>query len=85
MKTLESGLANHFPVLAVRLYKDKFCSRLKNKHVTINYRSMKFFDANRFVETLRSLPWETVFIFEDVEDMLSTWETFNQALDAHCP
>ena len=38
------------------------------------------------IETLRSLPWETVFIFEDVEDMLSTWETlFNQALDAHCP
>ena len=47
---------------------------------------MKFFDANRFVETLRSLPWETIFIFEDVEDMLSAWETlFNRALDAHCP
>ena len=49
VKTLESSLADHFPVLAVRLYKAKFCSRLKNKHVTINYRSMKFFDANRFV------------------------------------
>ena len=86
VKTFESGLADHFPVLAVRLYKAKFCSRLKNKLVTINYRSMKFFDANRFVETLGSLPWETIFIFEDVEDMLSAWETlFNQALDAHCP
>ena len=43
-------------ILAVRLYKAKPCSPLEDKYVTINYRSMKSFDADRFIETLRSLP-----------------------------
>ena len=81
-----SGLADHLPVFAVRSYKGKDCPRARGKHSTIIYRNMKGFDETKFLTTLKEVHWDTVFVFDDMGDMLDTWEQlFNKALDSHCP
>ena len=40
----------------------------------------------QFKASLEETPWDSVFIFDDLDDMVESWETlFNQALDSHCP
>ena len=40
----------------------------------------------QFKATLKETPWDSVFIFDDIDDMLSSWELlFNTALDSNCP
>ena len=47
---------------------------------------MKNFNEKDFQSTLKQTPWDTAFVFEDMDDVLGTWEgMFNEALDAHCP
>ena len=44
------------------------------------------FNELQFLTTLKEMPWNTVFVFTKVSDMLDSWELlFNQALDIHCP
>ena len=81
-----SGLADHLPVFAVRFYKKKDCTRARAKPRTINYRNMKGFDKSQLLATLKVIPWDTVFMFDEMDDMLGTCEQlFNKALDRHCP
>ena len=56
------------------------------KNQNIRYRDMKQFDENRFKEALSQAPWDTVFVFDEIDDMLDSWESlFNSILDENCP
>lgn len=47
---------------------------------------MKRFDEEQFKLTLEHTPWDTVFVFDEIDDMLESWENlFNNAVDQHCP
>ena len=51
----------------------------------IRYRDMKQFDENRFTEALIQAPWDTVFVFDEIDDMLDSWESvLNTVLDEIC-
>ena len=81
------GLLDDLPVFAVRQYS---CNseqvHPQMGHVYIKYRNMKTFNEAHFKCTLKETPWDSVFVFEDIDDILSAWETlFNDALDLNCP
>ena len=47
---------------------------------------MKNFNEEHFKFTLRQAPWDTVFLFDDIDDILDSWESlFIGAIDTHCP
>ena len=47
---------------------------------------MKQFAENRLKEALSQAPWDTVFVFDEIDDMLDSWESlFNSVLDENCP
>ena len=81
------GLADHLPVFAVH----KFVEGNKNFWSSdgtkfIRYRNMKTFNDAEFITTLKHAPWDIVFVFDEVDDMLQCWESiFNSCLDLHCP
>ena len=49
---------------------------------------MKRFDEDQFKQSLHRTPyspWDIVFVFEDIDDVVYTWEdAFNNILDVHC-
>ena len=76
------GLADHLPVFVVRKYARENLNRQSSR---IKYRDMKSFDEDQFKRTLEQIPWETAFVFEDIDDVVYAWEKmFNSALDDHC-
>lgn len=81
------GLSDHLPLFAVRKYcRSREQSGLHKGNTFIRYRDMKKFDEKKFKSTLRQAPWDTIFVFDDIDDMLDSWESlFNDALDTHCP
>ena len=77
------GLSDHLPVFAVRLFSRNHERTHQQKGNTcIKHRDMKDFDEEQFKSTLKQTPWDSVFIFDDIDDMLSL---FNTALDYNCP
>lgn len=47
---------------------------------------MKNFNVEQFKATLNETPWDSEFIFDDIDDMLSSWDLlFHTALDSNCP
>ncbi|EDO29189.1 predicted protein [Nematostella vectensis] len=82
--TRDFALSDHLPVFAVRLY-----SKTKNPRAIpgkIMYRRMKDLDKSRFLSTLKTIPWDTAFLFDTIDDILGAWEQlFNGVLDNHCP
>ena len=47
---------------------------------------MKQFDENRFKEALSQAPWDRVFVFDEIDNMLDSWKSiFNSVLDENCP
>ena len=38
--------------------------------------------VNRFKESLERAPWDTAFVFDDVDDIVYAWENI---VDLHCP
>ena len=80
------GFSDHLPVFAVRLFSGNNERNHQQKGNTyIKYRKMKDFNE-QFKSTLKETPWDSVFIFDDIDDMLSSWESlFNSALDSNCP
>ena len=78
------GLSNHFPVFSSRKTNGSYS--LKNTHYTISYRSFKNFDENKFIDDLKSTPWDIVKIFDDVNDIVETWSNlFSDIVDKHLP
>ena len=87
MFVLYVGLADHLPLFAVRKYsnqRERPNTRKINNYV--RYRNMKRFDVELFKQTLMQTPWDSGFIFDDIDDMLDSWEKlFIDALEQHCP
>jgi len=82
------GLSDHLPLFAVRKYNNAHerCIRNASKGSTnIRYRNMKRFDEEQFKLTLEHTPWDTVFVFDEIDNMLESWENlFNNTVDQHC-
>ena len=46
----------------------------------------KRFDEEAFQQSLQEAPWDTAFVFDDIDDIVHSWEDiFNRILDSHCP
>ena len=86
VSTPNCGLSDHVPIFAVRKYNNERASCSMQKNQNIRYRDMKQFDENRFKDALSQAPWDTVFVFDEIDDMLDSWESlFNSVLDENCP
>ena len=58
----------------------------KRKHYTISYRSFKTFDESKFVDDLKLVPWDTIKLFDDTDDIMEAWlDLFLQVVDKHVP
>ena len=78
---LHLGVSDHDLVYAVR--KNKL-SRPKARE--IEYRSMRHFNKDEFLDDLRNVPWGTAYIYEDVDDLWHHWaKLYNEVLDKHAP
>ena len=77
------GLSDHFPIFITR---KMHIQPPKNAHFTISYRSFKKFDETKFIEDLQSVPWDTIKLFEDTDDIMDAWlDLFLQVVDNHVP
>ena len=85
IKCPEICISYHLPVLAVRLY--KHCSPDNTKdHKYVTYRNLKSLDHAKFLKTLDETPWDTAFLFDEVDDIVNTWYClFNEAVNANVP
>ena len=69
----------------MRLFKGQGTKQKKHNNVFV-YRDLKRLDKERFVEELNEAPWDTAFIFDDIDDTVSCWyEIFNSILDNLLP
>ena len=58
----------------------------KSNHFTISYRSFKNFDEAKFTEDLQSVPWDTIKLFDDTDDIMEAClDLFLQVEDKHVP
>ena len=79
------GLSDHLPVFVVRKYTRDLSARVKTGS-RIRYRDMKHFDEKQFLQSLLQAPWDTAFLFDDIDDVIYAWEQiFNSVLDSLCP
>ena len=77
------GLSDHYPIFFTR---KMHVQPPKMSHYTISYRSFKNFDELKFVEDLQSVPWDTIKLFDDTDDILEAWlDLFLQVVDKHVP
>ena len=77
------GLSDHLPVFIRR----KYSRKQKNQtHSTIEYRDLKNVNTDELLQDLKCTPWDAVFVFDDINDVLSLKEAmFNDVLDRHIP
>ena len=69
------GLSDHLTVFAVRRFNRNYERNHHQKgNIYIKHRYMKNFNVEQFKATLKETPWDSVFIFDDIYDMLSLWE-----------
>ena len=77
------GLSDHFPIFITRKMHNQ---PPKNVHFTIAYRSFKNFNEAEFIEDLQTVPWDTIKLFEDIDDIMDAWlDLFLQVVDKHVP
>lgn len=77
------GLSDHFPIFFTR---KMHVHPPKINHYTISYRSFRNFDESKFTEDLQSVPWDTIKLFDDTNDILEAWlDLFLQVVDKHVP
>lgn len=78
------GLSDHYPIFITRKVNAR--SIPKKSHYTISYRSFKNFNETEFINDLTSTPWDTIKIFDDVNDAIDTWsDLFLHTVDKHLP
>ena len=78
-------ISDHLTVLAVRLYKHCSPDNAKN-HKYITYPNLKCLNHENFVKTLDETPWDTIFVFDEVDDIVNGWYSLlNEAIDANAP
>ena len=64
------SLSDHLPVFAVRRFNRNYERNHQQKgNIYIKYRYMKNFNVKQFKATLKETPWDSVFIFDDIDDM----------------
>ena len=52
----------------------------------IEYRSMRQFDIDKFLNDLKTVPWSTAYIYDDVDDLWHHWaQLYNEVLYKHVP
>ena len=64
------GLSDHFPIFFTR---KMHVQPPKKNHNTIFYRSFKAFDETKFIVDLQSVPWDTIKLFDDTDDIMEAW------------
>ncbi|KAL9986310.1 hypothetical protein ACROYT_G000444 [Oculina patagonica] len=78
---LHLGVSEHDLIYAV---KKNMLKRPKARE--IEYRSMRQFNDEAFLSELNEVPWESAYIFDDVDDLWDHWAKFyNEVLDKHAP
>ena len=73
VSVLDIGLADHLPIMIQRKY-SKIEKSNEQKHNTIKYRNMKNLNADEFIKSLENTPWETAFVFDDIDDIADSLE-----------
>lgn len=82
---LNIGLADHLPLIIQRKYA-KQRTGCESEHTTISYRQTKNLNLDELLRSLERIPWDTAFIFEDIDDILNALESMlNEVLDQHLP
>ena len=83
VNVFKSTISDHFAIFGNRKIN---ASSNKHSHQTITYRSFKHFDESNFLHELNQVPWEVVENFDDVNKMLSVWNTmFLEIVNKHAP
>ena len=77
------GLSDHLPVFVCRKY---FNQNKDSTHKTINYSDFKNLDKEALLNDLHSSPWDSAFVFDDLDDVLDALELLlNEAVRRHIP
>ena len=63
------GISDHLPTVGVRLYKQPLSAPRSHKFIT--YRSFKNLNESEFLKSLSETPWDSAFIFENVDDIVN--------------
>lgn len=63
---LNIGLADHLPLTIQRKYA-KQRRGCESEHTTISYRVTKNLNLDELLKSLQRIPWDTVFVLEDIE------------------
>ena len=78
---LHLGVSDHELVFAVRKQKIP-----RPKARDVEYRSMKTLDEKELQEELTRVPWDSAYIFEDVDELWDHWtKLYCEVLDKHAP
>ena len=78
---LHLGISDHDLIFIVRKQKLP-----KPKARIIEFRSIKNLDNEAFISDLKSIPWDSSYIFDNVNDIWAHWENlYKQVLDKHAP
>ena len=72
ISTLNCGFTDHVPIFAVRKYNNEGASCSMQKDQNIRCRDMKQFDEIRFKEAVSQASLNTVFVFDEIDDMLDS-------------
>ena len=84
VEVLSSGMSDHLPIVAVRIYKQ--LKDNKGEHHNITYRDLRNLNEQAFCESLSSAPWDCAFTFDDPDDIVYAWyNIFNSIVDQHAP
>ena len=75
------GISDHDLIFVVRKQKIP-----KPKARTIEFRTLKNLDQNAFLSDLSSAPWDSSYIYDNIDDIWSNWsDLYKQILDDHAP
>ena len=79
------GLSDHLPTIALRKY-NKEGIKDPSIHKSFNYRDFKHFDVKAFIQSLNEAPWDTAFIFSEIDDIYDAWfKIFTGIIDDCAP
>ena len=79
--TLDLGLSDHHLFYAVsRSHCHRICP------ITVERRTFKNYDPERFFDDGQSIPFDIAYIFEDIDDIYWAWgHLLSSVLDDHAP
>ena len=62
------GLSDHLSTIFHRKY-NKNDTKEPSNHRSFTYRDFRHLDVQAFVQSLNEAPWDTAFIFNDIDDI----------------